>query len=173
MDSSLTERFQRITTLIFDVDGVLTDGSVIALESGEQPRVFNVRDGYALNRAVRLGYRVAIISAQGQVGVRKRLEYLGIKEIFLGTSPDGKLPVFKRYLSENNLSEDEIVFMGDDLPDYEVMRTNVLAACPADASEEILALSDYISPKTGGHGAVRDLIEQVMKVQGKWMSWFD
>ncbi|QRR03116.1 KdsC family phosphatase [Dyadobacter sandarakinus] len=173
MNPELTERLARITTFIFDIDGVMTDGSVIALETGEQPRTFNVKDGYGINRAVKLGYRVAIISAQNQLGVRKRLEYLGVTDIFIGTSPDGKLPVFKEYLQKMNLSEDEIVFMGDDLPDYEVMRTGVLAACPADSSEEILALADYISPKNGGHGAVRDLIEQVMKVQGKWMSWFD
>jgi 3-deoxy-D-manno-octulosonate 8-phosphate phosphatase (KDO 8-P phosphatase) len=173
MDSKLAERFKRITTFIFDIDGVMTDGSVIALESGEQPRIFNVKDGYGINRAIRMGYKVAVISAQNQVGVRRRLEYLGISDIFIGTSPDGKLPVFKKYLAETGLSEEEIVFMGDDLPDYEVMRTSVLAACPADSVDEILELSDYISPKNGGHGAVRDLIEQVMKVQGKWMNWFE
>jgi len=173
MSSTLTERFSQITTFIFDIDGVMTDGSVIALETGEQPRIFNVRDGYGINRAIKMGYRVAIISAQSQMGVRKRLEYLGVKDIFIGTSPDGKLPVFEKYLAETGLNKNEIVFMGDDLPDYEVMRTGVLAACPADSAEEILALSDYISPKNGGHGAVRDLIEQVMKVQGKWMAWFE
>ena len=172
MDPALIDRFKRITTFIFDIDGVMTDGSVIALESGEQPRSFNVKDGYGINRAIKMGYRVAIISAQNQMGVRKRLEYLGVTDIFIGTSPDGKLPIFKKYIAEKNLTEDEIVFMGDDLPDYEVMKTNVLGACPADSVEEILALSDYISPKNGGHGAVRDLIEQVMKVQGKWMAWF-
>ena len=173
MDSTLTDRFRRITTFIFDIDGVMTDGSVIALETGEQPRTFNVKDGYGINRAVRLGYRVAIISAQNQIGVRKRLEYLGVTDIFIGTSPDGKLPIFKKYLAETGITEDEIVFMGDDLPDYEVMRTGVLKACPADSVDEILDLADYISPKKGGHGAVRDLIEQVLKAQGKWMSWFD
>jgi len=173
MDATLTDRFKRITTFIFDIDGVMTDGSVIALETGEQPRIFNVRDGYGINRAVKMGFKVAIISAQNQLGVRKRLEYLGVSDIFIGTSPDGKLPVFKKYLAETGLTEDEIVFMGDDLPDYEVMRTNVLAACPADSADEILALSDYISPKNGGRGAVRDLIEQVMKAQGKWMAWFE
>ncbi|MCF2496034.1 MULTISPECIES: HAD family hydrolase [Dyadobacter] len=172
MNAALIDRFKRITTFIFDIDGVMTDGSVIALESGEQPRSFNVKDGYGINRAIKMGYRVAIISAQNQMGVRKRLEYLGVSDIFIGTSPDGKLPIFKKYLEETNLTEDEIVFMGDDLPDYEVMRTNVLSACPADSVDEILALSDYISPKNGGHGAVRDLIEQVMKAQGKWMAWF-
>lgn len=173
MDATLTDRFKRITTFIFDIDGVMTDGSVIALETGEQPRIFNVRDGYGINRAVKMGFKVAIISAQNQLGVRKRLEYLGVSDIFIGTSPDGKLPIFKKYLAETGLTEDEIVFMGDDLPDYEVMRTNVLAACPADSADEILALSDYISPKNGGRGAVRDLIEQVMKAQGKWMAWFE
>lgn len=173
MSSSVNERFLRITTFIFDIDGVMTDGSVIALESGEQPRVFNVRDGYGINRAIKMGYRVAILSAQNQLGVRKRLEYLGVSDIFIGTSPDGKLPVFKKYLAERNLTEDEIVFMGDDLPDYEVMLTNVMGACPADSADEILAIADYISPKDGGRGAVRDLIEQVMKAQGKWMVWFD
>lgn len=173
MNSTLTERFKRITTFIFDIDGVMTDGSVIALETGEQPRIFNVRDGYGINRAVKMGYRVAIISAQSQVGVRKRLEYLGVTDIFIGTSPDGKLPVFKKYLAETGLSEDEIVFMGDDLPDYEVMRTDIMGACPADSADEILAIADYISPKNGGRGAVRDLIEQVMKAQGKWMAWFE
>lgn len=173
MNSTLTERFKRITTFIFDIDGVMTDGSVIALESGEQPRIFNVRDGYGINRAIRMGYRVAIISAQSQVGVRKRLEYLGVSDIFIGTSPDGKLPVYKKYLAETGITEDEIVFMGDDLPDYEVMRTGVMGACPADSADEILAIADYISPKNGGRGAVRDLIEQVMKAQGKWMAWFE
>lgn len=172
MGSSLQERFKRITTFIFDIDGVMTDGSVIALESGEQPRIFNVRDGYGINRAIKMGYRVAILSAQNQVGVRKRLEYLGVTDIFIGTSPDGKLPVFEKYLAERGLSEDEIIFMGDDLPDYEVMLTKVLGACPADSADEILAIADYISPKNGGYGAVRDVIEQVMKAQGKWMVWF-
>lgn len=169
---SLTERFKQITTFIFDIDGVMTDGSVIALESGEQPRMFNVRDGYGINRAIKMGYRVAIISAQNQVGVRKRLEYLGVKDIFIGTSPDGKLPIFHKYMAEQGLKDEEVVFMGDDLPDYEVMLTGVMGACPADSAEEILAIADYVSPKTGGHGAVRDLIEQVMKSQEKWMTWF-
>ncbi|WP_025762861.1 KdsC family phosphatase [Dyadobacter tibetensis] len=173
MDLNITDRFKRITTFIFDIDGVMTDGSVIALESGEQPRVFNVRDGYGINRAIKLGYRVAIISAQNQTGVRKRLEYLGVSDIYIGASPDGKLPIYKKYMAEHGLTEDEVVFMGDDLPDYEVMRTGVLAACPADSAPEILDLADYISPCNGGRGAVRDLVEQILKAQNKWMSWFN
>lgn len=170
--SSVNETFKKITTFIFDVDGVMTNGGVLALESGEQARSFNVRDGYGLNRAIKLGYRVAVISAQNQVGVRKRLEYLGVKDIFLGASPDGKLPIFNKYLMENNLSREEVIYMGDDLPDYDVMMDEgVIGACPADSAEEVLAISFYISPKNGGEGAVRDLIEQVLKAQGKWLSW--
>ena len=172
MVPTLIDRFKRIKSFIFDIDGVLTDGRVLALESGEQPRSFHVRDGYGINRALKMGYRVAIISAQNQVGVRKRLEYLGVKDIFIGSSPDGKLAIYEKFLTDNDLDEDEVVYMGDDLPDFEVMgRPAVLAACPADAAEEIIGLSDYVSPLNGGFGAARDLIEQVMKAQGTWMAW--
>lgn len=171
---SIQERFKQITTLIFDIDGVMTDGSVLALESGEQTRTFDVKDGYGINRAIKLGYKVAILSAQNQVGVRKRLEYLGVTDIIMGSSPDGKLPLFKKYLQEKNLKESEVLFMGDDIPDYEVMlQKEVLGVCPADSVDEILAIADYVSPKKGGHGAVRDVIEQVLKAQEKWMTWFN
>lgn len=167
-------RFEKIKTFIFDIDGVLTDGRVLALESGEQPRAFHVRDGYGINRAIKMGYRVAIISAQNQVGVRKRLEYLGVKDIFIGSSPDGKLAIYEKYIADNALNEEEIVFMGDDIPDFEVMvRDAVLGACPADSAEEILTIADYVSPFNGGFGAARDLIEQVMKAQGTWMAWME
>ncbi len=170
--SSVNETFKKITTFIFDVDGVMTGGEVLALESGEQARSFNVRDGYGLNRALKLGYRVAVISAQNQVGVRKRLEYLGVRDLFLGASPDGKLPIFDKYLADHGLSRDEVIYMGDDLPDYDVMcEEGVIGTCPADAAEEVVAVSKYISPRKGGEGAVRDVIEQVLKAQGKWMSW--
>jgi len=172
MSGSLTEIFNNITTFVFDVDGVMTNGDVLALDSGEQPRTFNVRDGYGINRALKLGYRVAILSAQNQGGVRKRLEYLGVKDIFQGASPDGKTPVFLKYLKDNHLRKDEVIFMGDDIPDYEVMlEENVISACPADSAEEVLAIATYVSAKKGGEGAVRDLIEQVLKAQGKWLSW--
>ncbi len=172
MNTSTTSRFKKIKTFIFDIDGVLTDGRVLALESGEQPRSFHVRDGYGINRALRMGYRVAILSAQNQIGVRKRLEYLGVKDIFIGSSPDGKLAIYEKYIADHALNEEEIVFMGDDIPDFEVMaRQAVLGACPADSVEEIIAIADYVSPFNGGSGAARDLIEQVMKAQGTWMAW--
>lgn len=168
----LSEVFKKITTFVFDVDGVMTNCGVLALESGEQPRSFNVRDGYGINRALKLGYRVAILSAQNQVGVRKRLEYLGITEVFMGASPDGKAPIYEKYLSDNKLDREEVIFMGDDIPDYEVMiRDGVVSACPADSVPEVLSAANYVSPVKGGEGAVRDLIEQVLKAQGKWLSW--
>lgn len=164
--------FEKITTFIFDIDGVMTNGDVLALESGEQPRTFNVRDGYGINRALKLGYRIAILSAQNQVGVRKRMEYLGVTDVFLGVSPDGKLPIYLKYLEENQLQKDEVIFMGDDIPDYEVMMIDgVVSACPADAVEEVKEIATYVSSVKGGDGAVRDLIEQVLKAQGKWLSW--
>lgn len=164
--------FEKITTFIFDIDGVMTNGDVLALESGEQPRTFNVRDGYGINRALKLGYRVAILSAQNQVGVHKRMDYLGVTDVFLGASPDGKLPIFLQYLEEKNLKKEEVIFMGDDIPDYEVMiEDGVVSACPADAVEEVREVATYVSPVKGGDGAVRDVIEQVLKAQGKWLSW--
>ena len=172
MTKNLPEVFKKITTFVFDIDGVMTDCGVLALETGEQPRSFNVRDGYGINRALKLGYRVAILSAQNQLGVRKRLEYLGVTDIFMGASPDGKPPIFRQFLQDNGLREEEVIFMGDDIPDYEVMILDgVVSACPADSVAEVLETATYVSPVKGGEGAARDLIEQVLKAQGKWLSW--
>lgn len=168
----MRERFRQITTLIFDIDGVFTDGSVNALESGEQFRTFNIRDGYGIEQAIKAGYKIAVISAGNQVGVRKRLEFLKVKDIFMGGPTDQKINAYIGYLTRDSIREEEVLFMGDDLPDYEILsRKALLSACPADATDEIKSVCDYISPKPGGHGAVRDVIEQVMKAQGKWGTW--
>lgn len=168
----LTERFKRIKTMIFDVDGVLTDGSVNCLASGEMYRTFNIRDGYGIEQAIKAGFKIAIISAGNQEGVRKRLEFLKVKDIFMGGPTDQKINVFLGYMTRDSLQEDEILYMGDDLPDHEILsRPAVLSCCPADAADEIQAVCDYISPKVGGRGAVREVIEQVMKAQGKWATW--
>lgn len=170
--SSLQERFRKITTFIFDVDGVMTDGSVNALESGEQFRTFNIRDGYAIERAVHSGYRVAVLSAGNQVGVRKRLEFLKIKDIFMGGPTDQKIYAYHGYLNRDQIREEEVLYMGDDIPDFQILsRPALLSTCPADAADEIKAVCDYVSPVAGGRGAVRDVIEQVMKAQGHWLSW--
>ncbi|KAB7725394.1 3-deoxy-D-manno-octulosonate 8-phosphate phosphatase [Rudanella paleaurantiibacter] len=166
----LHERFARVRTFIFDVDGVLTDGSVNALASGEQFRTFNIRDGYGIEQALKAGYKIAIVSAGNQEGVRKRLEFLKIKDIFMGGPSDQKLNAYLGYLTRDAIAEDEVLYMGDDLPDWEILaRPTLLSTCPADAADEIQAVCDYISPKPGGRGAVRDVIEQVMKAQGKWL----
>ena len=166
----MTERFKQIKTFIFDVDGVFTDGSVNALASGEMFRTFNIRDGYGVERARKSGYQVAVISAGNQDGVRKRLQFLGIKDIFMGGPTDHKLDVYLGLLKRDNLTESEVLYMGDDLPDYHILsRPDLLSACPADAADEIQAVCKYISPKNGGWGAVRDVIEQVMRAQGTWI----
>ena len=173
MNIKLKSQLRKITTFIFDVDGVLTDATVIALRGGELARIFNVKDGYALATAVKSGYRIAIISGGKEESIRERLSPFGIKDIFLGVRTDQKLAVFDKYIEENDLSADEIVFMGDDLPDWEIMKhREVLSACPADAVEEIIEVADYNSTRNGGNCAVRQVIELVMKEQGKWMKIF-
>jgi 3-deoxy-D-manno-octulosonate 8-phosphate phosphatase (KDO 8-P phosphatase) len=159
--------FSKITTFIFDVDGVLSDGTVIAYANGEQPRSFLVKDGYAVEKAVQKGFHVAIISGGFQEGVRKRLEFLGVKHIFLGVKD--KIAVFNNFLAENNIEASQVLYMGDDLPDYDVMQLVGIATCPADSTQEIIDISHYVSPKDGGKGAVRDVIEKVMKSQNKWV----
>ncbi len=171
MAKSYKEIMNDITTFIFDVDGVLTDGSVFVSNEGEMLRTMNIRDGYALKSAIDGGYNVCIISGGSNEGVRVRLRNLGITDIHLGT-PD-KVATFDEYIDIYNIKPEQILYMGDDLPDYHVMQLVGLPCCPQDASPEIKAISKYISHKNGGKGAVRDVIEQVMKVQEKWMENFD
>mgnify|MGYP003413313689 FL=1 len=160
-----------ITTFIFDVDGVLTDSSVHITPTGEMLRIMNIRDGFAMKAAVESGYHVCIISGGSNEGVRIRLKNLGIKDIHLAC-PD-KVQNFKEYTEKYNIKPEQVLYMGDDIPDYHVMKLVGLPTCPQDASPEIKAISNYISHKNGGRGAVRDVIEQVMKVQGKWMDYFN
>jgi len=162
------ERLKDITTFIFDYDGVLTDGSVIMLPDGDGVRRSNVKDGYALNFAVKNGYRVVIISGGKSLSMQKRMDALKITDVFLGVTY--KLDIFEEYCDVNELNPDEIVYMGDDIPDYQVMQRVGIACCPADADVEIQQISHYISKYNGGSGCVRDIIEQVMRVQGKWMN---
>ncbi len=171
MAKSYKELMNDITTFVFDVDGVLTDGSVFVNNDGEMLRTMNIRDGYALKAAVESGYNVCIISGGSNEGVRVRLRNLGIKDIYLGT-PD-KVETFDQYIDINQIQPEQVLYMGDDIPDYHVMQIVGLASCPQDAAPEIKGISKYISHKNGGKGAVRDVIEQVMKVQGKWMANFN
>ena len=165
---SFLNKLKDISTFIFDVDGVLTDGSVYIADNGDQFRQFNIKDGYAIQLAVKCGYNVCAISGSRSKIAIHRLNSLGVKDVYVGAHT--KQDNFRLYLEEKHVLPNGVLFMGDDIPDLEVMQMAGLAVCPADAAEEIKAISQYISPFPGGKGAVRDVIEKVLKVQGKWMS---
>ena len=162
------ENLKHINTFIFDYDGVMTDGSVMTTTEGETFRISNVKDGYALQLARKKGYKVAIISGATSESMNHRLKALQITDVFLGV--EKKQITFREYLKVNNLQPEQVLYMGDDIPDYEVMLEAGISACPADAAEEIKSVAKYISHFNGGKGCVRDVIEQVLKVQGKWMN---
>ena len=170
-DKSYKEYLSHITTFIFDVDGVLTDGSVFVSANGELLRTMSTKDGYAIKTAVNSGYNVCIITGGTNEGVKMRLMGLGITDIYLGAH--NKIEQFKDYMAVRNVKSENVLFMGDDIPDYPVMTLVGLPCCPQDAVPEIKAISKYISHKNGGKGAVRDVIEQVLKVQGKWNGFYD
>jgi 3-deoxy-D-manno-octulosonate 8-phosphate phosphatase (KDO 8-P phosphatase) len=161
----LTE-FRKVTTFIFDIDGVLTDGTLLVLRDGLQARQMHVKDGFGLQMAMKNGYRVFIISGGISEESKKRLEYLGIKEIHLGISDKTKFVA--DLLKNNKIKWEEVLYMGDDLPDLPLMAKVGLSACPADAANEIKSAVKYISPINGGLGCVRDAIEKVLKVNGHW-----
>ena len=162
---------KNITTLIFDIDGVLTDSTLLVTTKGELLRKMHSRDGYALRAAVEAGLNVCIISGGQNEGVRKRLEGLGVKNIILGAH--NKVEHYHQILEKYKLTSAEVLYMGDDIPDIPVMKLVGLPCCPQDAAPEIKAISEYISHVNGGFGAVRDIVEQIMKIKGLWMTDFD
>ncbi len=171
MAKSYKELMNSIDTFIFDVDGVLTDGTVHVSPTGEMLRDMNIRDGFAMKAAIESGYNVCIISGGSNEGVRIRLKNLGITDIHLAT-PD-KVATFHEYIELYQIKAENVLYMGDDIPDFHVMQLVGLPTCPQDAAPEIKAISTYISHINGGKGAVRDVIEQVMKVQGKWHLYYN
>jgi 3-deoxy-D-manno-octulosonate 8-phosphate phosphatase (KDO 8-P phosphatase) len=160
------QKLNTVSTFIFDIDGVFTDGKVLVMESGEVVRNVNSKDGYALQLAVKMGYNVTIISGGNNVAVKNLLTKVGIQNIYI--NQHNKLACYEEFLKTFALSKEEILYMGDDLPDYEVMSKVGVATCPEDAASEIKSICCYISPKKGGEGCIRDIIEQVMRAQGKW-----
>jgi len=162
------EALADINTFIFDYDGVFTNGTVILMNSGEPLRTANVKDGYALQLAVKKGYRIVIISGGRSESITNRFDALNVTDVFL--SVDNKIEVYHKYLKDHQLEHKNVLYMGDDIPDYKIMQEVGVATCPADAAEEIKSISNYISHFNGGEGCVRDVIEQVLKVQGKWMN---
>jgi len=171
MEKSYKELMPQINTFIFDVDGVLTNGIITITTNGELIRNMSVKDGYALKTAINLGYNICIISGGSNEGVRSRLEGLGIKDIYLGTH--NKTIQLNDYLKNKKIKIENVLYMGDDIPDFPVMKEVGLPCCPKDAVPEIQDISLYVSQKKGGNGCVRDVIEQVLKVQGKWDYQFD
>ena len=166
MNANFKQLLNNIKAFVFDVDGVLTDGSLILMHDGEQIRTMNIKDGYALKLAIQKGYKVAVISGGKSESVRTRLQGLGIVDVYLGK--ENKTEALEEFMLIHSLKSGQILYMGDDMPDYEVMQKVGVATCPADAVHEIKAISIYVSAIKGGKGCVRDVIEQVMKLHGKW-----
>ena len=158
--------FQKITTFIFDVDGVLTDGTVLVLDNGLQARRMNIKDGFALQMAVKNGYRVLIVSGGNSPQVVHRLEKLGITDVHMSVLD--KKTFVSEYITKNNLAKEQILYMGDDLPDLPAMSVVGLATCPADAVSEIKESAQYISHLNGGNACVREVIEKVLKLNDNW-----
>ena len=161
-------QFKSITTFIFDMDGVLTDGSLTLLPSGEMVRKMNVKDGYALQLAVKKGYHIAVISGGNSAEAMDRLKRLGIDDVWMKVTD--KIGVANQYLQNKNINWSNVLYMGDDLPDLDVMKQAALPCCPADAVQEIKDISTYISHLSGGVGCVRDVVEKIMKLRGDWNS---
>ena len=165
--SNINFDLSKIKAFVFDVDGVLSPASIPLHPSGEPMRIINAKDGYAMQLAAKNGYVLGIITGGDSAAMRIRFEILGFKYIY--TKAKNKLADLHDIIQKTGLNIEEICYVGDDIPDYEVMKAVGLPACPSDAVPEIKNISRYISSKAGGMGVGRDIIEQVMKVQGKWM----
>lgn len=158
--------FKSITCFVFDVDGVLTDGALLVFDDGQMVRRMSIRDGYALQLAIKKGYHVAVISGGDSEAVKNRLNKLGVKNVFMKV--ENKKQQLDDWLRANGIPWQQVLFMGDDIPDYEVMRQVALPCCPSDAAPEIKHISKYISTLKGGTGCARDVIEKVLKLNKKW-----
>ena len=163
---NLLEMFAPIRTFVFDIDGVLTDGSLLLTEDNHMLRSMNIKDGYALQLAVKKGYAVWVISGGKSEAARLRLHKLGITDVHIGI--DNKKEFLERLIRVAKTTYDTMLYMGDDIPDYAAMKLCVLPCCPNDAASEIKQISKYTSPYDGGKGCVRDVIEKVMKLNGHW-----
>lgn len=158
----------KIKALVFDVDGVLSTETISMAIDGTPLRSVNIKDGYALQLAVKMGLHVAIITGGNTEAIRARYEGLGIKDVYMGCSV--KVKTYNDFLKKYDISNEEVLYMGDDIPDYELMRLCGCPCCPADAAPEIRDISIYISHRNGGCGCGRDVVEQVLKAKGLWMS---
>jgi 3-deoxy-D-manno-octulosonate 8-phosphate phosphatase (KDO 8-P phosphatase) len=167
----MLDKLKNIRCIVLDIDGVLTDGTLLVMPGNLLLRTMNVKDGYALQLAQQAGLDIVVISGGNAAEVGERLEKLGVSSVFL--SERDKLARLKSLALENGWTPDTMLFMGDDIPDVEVMKYVGFAACPSDAVPEVKAVATYISPRKGGKGCVRDIIEKTMKMQGKWTNTTD
>ena len=163
---NILAELKRVKACFFDVDGVFTDGSVTIFENGEQVRTFNIKDGLAVVKTIKAGIPVVIISAGRSEGVRRRFEYLGVKDCNLAVTD--KISLFEEKLKEYNVDRSEVLYMGDDLPDLKILSQVGMPVCPKDAADDVLPVAKYISSKDGGKGAVREILEKLLRVQGLW-----
>ncbi len=160
------EKLQHIKCFIFDVDGVLTNGSLLIMPDGELLRAMNIKDGYALQLAVKKGYYIAVISGGKSEGVPKRLQKLGITDVYMQAK--NKMEIYISLKLRHGITDSQVLYMGDDIPDLEIMNVAGVAACPADACTEVTQAAIYRSQFKGGEGCVRDVIEQVLRLHNKW-----
>lgn len=161
-------KLHQIKAFAFDVDGVLTDGTFQCTADGDLLRIYNAKDGFGLRTAINQGFPVAIITGGLSKSISNRLIPVGVKECDLYQNSRNKIPDFEDFCSRYGFKPEEVAFMGDDIPDIPILKVCGLAACPADAVPEVKAVCDYVSAFNGGKGCVRDLIEQVLKIDGKW-----
>lgn len=165
--SKICHDLTTIEGVVFDVDGVLSPSTIPLDTDGIPRRMVNIKDGYAIQLAAKLGLKMAIISGADSPGVRERFEGLGIKDIYMKAGH--KLPVLSRWLEENGLTAEQIAYVGDDIPDFECMKVAGLSVAPTDAASDILRIAGYVSPRDGGHGVARDLLEEILKARGQWL----
>jgi 3-deoxy-D-manno-octulosonate 8-phosphate phosphatase (KDO 8-P phosphatase) len=163
---NILQHFNTISCFVFDMDGVLTDGTLLVLPDGVMARKMNIKDGYALQLAIKKGYHVLVISGGNSPEVKERLQKLGVTEVWMQVSD--KASVLQEWLTNHLIPQSEVLFMGDDVPDLQVMKLAGLQACPSDAAIDVKNTVDYISTFKGGEGCVREVIEKVMKLRGNW-----
>lgn len=160
------EEIAQIEAMIFDVDGVMTDGRIIPTVEGDFIRCYNAKDGYALAYAIRRGYRICIITGGYGPTLERRLRMLGVEEYYIDCMD--KLAVLRDYMKRHGLNPAQVLYMGDDIPDLACMQAVGMPVCPADAAAEVIDVSRYVSEFEGGRGAVRDIVEQVLRARGDW-----
>ena len=159
---------KKVRAVIFDVDGVLSAGTISMDAEGQPQRTMNIKDGYAIQFAVKHGLEIAIITGGKGESIRKRYESLGVKDIFMSCGV--KIKTYEDYIAKKGLKDEEVIYVGDDIPDYEIMLRVGCACCPKDACEDIKRISRYVSPKKGGKGCARDILEQILRAKGLWLN---